>query len=136
MVLGLPPSTTTASEPFGIFTRFGARSRHLTATWFRQTSGLRSMCPSPEMTLYRPIVESFPTKSNPRSIGVVEHWSTGSSIRFPLFHYSITPLFQSSFCILSVHLFEEACVFKLIDEARLRKALRIGGARNFRVRAG
>src|ERR1051325_9085064 len=52
IVFGSPPSTTTASEPFGIFTRLGARSRHLPATRPRQTSGLRSMCPSPEMTLY------------------------------------------------------------------------------------
>ena len=60
MVLGSPPSTTTASDPLGILTRLGARSRMEAATRPRQMSGFRSMWPSADMTLYsRPIGGSF-----------------------------------------------------------------------------
>jgi len=42
VLTGIFGSTTTASEPPGIVTRFGARSRHLAETRCVQTSGLRS----------------------------------------------------------------------------------------------
>src|SRR5437763_1727293 len=52
MVFGSPPSTTIPSEPFGILTRLGARSRHLAETRCVQTSGLRSRCESAEIRRY------------------------------------------------------------------------------------
>ena len=89
MVLGSPPSTTTASEPLGIFTRLGARSRMDAATRSRQMSGLRSMWPSAEMTLYaRPIPGSFQTVfqtvAGRRSTGVWNPRAYGTRLeRYP-----------------------------------------------------
>ena len=60
MVLGSPPSTTTASDPLGILTRLGARSRMDAVTRPRQMSGFRSIWPSADMTLYsRAMTGSF-----------------------------------------------------------------------------
>src|SRR5262249_11331607 len=70
---GLPPSITTASEPFSILTRLGPRSRYFACTRSRQISGLRSICPSAEMHLYdRPM--SCPFIIGLASTGMIECW--------------------------------------------------------------